>query len=303
MRNVMITLMTAALLLTGVKMLSAAGDLIVDGSIGVGTLTPDQKLVVENGIVKTFGGYGTQGFVSDLVGDGDDPTATSLTSGLERATFLFSVCEGCNAGSHSFAIQARPRANVLLGQTARSDTVFEIRQDGRSSIGKYEPMAWLDVSASGNGSFDLLRLSSDDATNGDILIVDNTGNVGIGNNNPSEKLYVDGNIYATGNVSWGSSRELKKDIRELSDEEAIIALNSLNPQKYFYKADSKDEHLGFIAEDVPELLATADRKSLDPMDIVAVLTKVMQEQQRTISELTERVKDLESKEGLMNAMR
>lgn len=37
--------------------------------------------------------------------------------------------------------------------------------------------------------------------------------------------------------------------------------------------------MGFIAEDVPDLVATPNRKSLSPMDIVAVLTKVVQEQQ------------------------
>jgi hypothetical protein len=41
--------------------------------------------------------------------------------------------------------------------------------------------------------------------------------------------------------------------------------------------------VGFIAEDVPALVARKDRKSLSPMDIVAVLTKVVQEQKQTIA--------------------
>jgi hypothetical protein len=41
--------------------------------------------------------------------------------------------------------------------------------------------------------------------------------------------------------------------------------------------DKDEKHVGFIAEDVPELVAMKDRKSLSPMDIVAVLTKVVQE--------------------------
>ncbi|HLP60176.1 MAG TPA: tail fiber domain-containing protein, partial [Candidatus Deferrimicrobium sp.] len=59
--------------------------------------------------------------------------------------------------------------------------------------------------------------------------------------------------------------------------EALEALNQLNPVRYNYKVDKTDECLGFIAEDVPNLVATADRKSLSPMDITAVLTKVVQE--------------------------
>jgi hypothetical protein len=60
--------------------------------------------------------------------------------------------------------------------------------------------------------------------------------------------------------------------------------------------------VGFVAEDVPDLIATKDRKGLSPMDIVAVLTKVvqeqqktMQEQQRTISTLREEMNELRGK--------
>jgi hypothetical protein len=59
--------------------------------------------------------------------------------------------------------------------------------------------------------------------------------------------------------------------------------------------DSQDKHVGFIAEDVPDLVATPDRKALSPMDIVALLTKVVQEQQKTIAELTEKVSRLEQR--------
>jgi len=52
---------------------------------------------------------------------------------------------------------------------------------------------------------------------------------------------------------------------------------------------------------VPDLVATKDRKGLSPMDIVAVLTKVVQQQQKTISALskkmTELKKELRSKEA------
>ena len=47
--------------------------------------------------------------------------------------------------------------------------------------------------------------------------------------------------------------------------------------------------LGFIAEDVPGLVASTDRISLSTMDIVAVLTRVVQEQQQKIAELEKRL--------------
>lgn len=149
------------------------------------------------------------------------------------------------------------------------------------------------VSLSIEGADNDLNMSTEGLAS-DILLMPQA-NVGIGITTPAEKLEVAGNIYATGTVTWGSSRELKKDIRALSAEEAITTLNELDPKKYYYKADSKDEHIGFIAEDVPELLATKDRKSLDPMDIVGVLTKVVQEQQRTIVRLTREVNELKER--------
>ena len=74
----------------------------------------------------------------------------------------------------------------------------------------------------------------------------------------------------------------------------------LDPIRFNYKADKKEESLGFIAEDVPDLVASKDRKGMSPMDVVAVLTKVVQEQQKlaeeqqkTIYKLQKRIDELE----------
>jgi hypothetical protein len=92
-----------------------------------------------------------------------------------------------------------------------------------------------------------------------------------------------------------SSRELKENIEDLSVEEAEEALQSLVPVKYNYKADKDERHVGFIAEDAPELVASKDRKTMSPMNVVGVLTKMVQEQQKTISELMDKVAKLERK--------
>ncbi len=92
-----------------------------------------------------------------------------------------------------------------------------------------------------------------------------------------------------------SSRELKQDIRELSSEEARETLEGMTPVRYAYRADPAEKHVGFIAEDVPDLVATQDRKGLSPMDMVAVLTRVVQQQQETIEELSTRLARLEDR--------
>ena len=122
------------------------------------------------------------------------------------------------------------------------------------------------------------------------LVVKN-GNIGVGVGNPTAKIQVaNGASLSTGGV-WtnASSRELKQDIQDLSVEEATRAMQTLKPVTYAYKSAPTDPQVGFIAEDVPALVATEDRKGLSSMDIVAVLTKVVQEQQKTMDQQQEQL--------------
>ncbi len=82
---------------------------------------------------------------------------------------------------------------------------------------------------------------------------------------------------STGGI-WtnSSSRDRKENIKAITVEEAVAVLAGLEPVHYNYKNDLQESYVGFIAEDVPGLVATSDRKGLSAMDIVAVLTKVMQ---------------------------
>jgi hypothetical protein len=91
-----------------------------------------------------------------------------------------------------------------------------------------------------------------------------------------------------------SSRDYKENIQEITSIEALKTLKDLQPVKYNFKKDpSKDLTVGFIAEDVPDLVATKDKKALSPLEIVAVLTKVVQEQQTLVAKLSERISELE----------
>jgi hypothetical protein len=129
---------------------------------------------------------------------------------------------------------------------------------------------------------------------GERLRIDYNGYLGLGIA-PSYPLHMASGARCTTGGVWtnASSREYKENIKELSAQDALLAFNKLDPVTYNYKVDKADKHIGFIAEDVPDLVATPDRKALSPMDIVALLTKVVQEQQKTIAELNEKVSRLE----------
>jgi hypothetical protein len=115
-----------------------------------------------------------------------------------------------------------------------------------------------------------------------------TGHVGIGNDSPSHLLdvgtsgaYCDGGAWVN-----GSSIAYKENIEPVSLIEAQNTLKDLKPIKYNYKENKEEEFLGFIAEEVPELVAMKDRKGLHTMDVVTVLTKIVQDQQKQIKNLT-----------------
>jgi glycerol-3-phosphate cytidylyltransferase-like family protein len=120
-------------------------------------------------------------------------------------------------------------------------------------------------------------------------------NVGIGTTTPTHLIHLGGGAYSDG-ATWvnASSRELKKDIQEVSAAEALKTVESLKPVSFVYKEGNQDMHVGFIAEDVPDMVATDDRKGLESMDIAAVLTKVVQEQQRMLKELQGKIVSLEN---------
>jgi hypothetical protein len=149
-------------------------------------------------------------------------------------------------------------------------------------------------------SGEMSAIATDGSTVKNMFLNAAGGFVGIARNSASFPVHVgtsatngNGAHVTTGGV-WtdGSSRTFKENIRDLTLEEAKEAVAKLNPVRYNYKK-SEEPYVGFIAEDVPQLVASEyDRRYLAPMDIVATLTKVVQDQQKTIDELSKKVEEL-----------
>uniref|UniRef100_A0A7C1WMG7 Peptidase S74 domain-containing protein n=1 Tax=candidate division WOR-3 bacterium TaxID=2052148 RepID=A0A7C1WMG7_UNCW3 len=108
-----------------------------------------------------------------------------------------------------------------------------------------------------------------------------TTKLGVGVQNPQYPIHVQGGAYCDG-TSWvdASSRLLKKDIRALTPEEVKAILEELKRiqvVRFRYKSDvSGEEHIGVIAEDAPELLATPNRDGINTGDAIGFLLAAIQ---------------------------
>ena len=128
-------------------------------------------------------------------------------------------------------------------------------------------------------------------------------------NNITIKAFIaaNGDMTAT-SFNPSSSRKIKEHIRDLDSHAAAAALRQLTPVEFVYKDDhSREQRVGFIAEDVPEIVANADRKSVPIMDVVALVTRVVKDQQQTIERQAKTIDELngrlkESSEAQQSAM-
>jgi hypothetical protein len=251
-----------------------------------------------NGDNNTFLGYFT-GFFSTT---GNDNTFLGMYSGFNNIGGSVNTFVGkfSGYGSKSGYANTYLGSNTGYNNETGDYNVFIGYNAGYNETGSNRLYI-----ANSNASFPLVYGEFDNA----ILAVN--GKLGIGRQNPTYPIHMGSGAYCSVGGTWtnASSRSLKENIESLSTGEALDALTKLNPVKYNYKVDKTDKHVGFIAEDVPDLVAASDRKGLSPMDVTAVLTKVVQEQQnmiqeqqkvnqeykRIISELQERIANLEKK--------
>jgi len=193
---------------------------------------------------------------------------------------------GAMGAADNLLIENNGNNHLSFVDSSTGQTLIRFIRDGAASMNGF---------VSYTHSNDALELG----TNGSQrLHIDNAGNIGIGGvSTPTNPLQHSSGAFLSAGGTWtnASSRSFKQDITDLSAKEAFETLNGLTPVKYAYKVDPTERHVGFIAEDVPDMVATKDRKGLSSMDIVAVLTEVVKEQQKTIDELKSRLSDLEKK--------
>ncbi len=107
------------------------------------------------------------------------------------------------------------------------------------------------------------------------------------NNYQNVSLHLGNGAYCSSTGQWinASSREYKENIEPLDGKTAREVLESLEPVTFNFKRDeSKRKNIGFIAEEMPEILSVPDKKGVNALEVVALLTKVVKEQEKIITE-------------------
>ncbi|MCE9538263.1 MAG: tail fiber domain-containing protein [Bacteroidetes bacterium] len=158
------------------------------------------------------------------------------------------------------------------------------------------------------------------------MTIAEAGNVGIGTTSPSQKLEVNGSVAINGNCTrtgadnFTSDQQFKTDIDSIHNALAII--KQLKPKTYYFDTTNvyglnfpSKKNYGFVAQDLeqilPELVSTNNKnadvdtsgniihpavtyKGVYYIELIAFLTKGIQEQQQKIDNLTTKTTNQDS---------
>ncbi len=229
------------------------------GNVGIGTITPSSRLSILEPGESTTQSVFRQYLTNAGLNIVTDYTGNAYTPGVFWST--------------SNDNPTKPKAGIYLLETS-GGTSFFFGTSNNYSVG---------------------------ITN-DAMIIDPSGNVGLGAINPTYRLYVAGTAYSTG--GWqGSDRRWKKNILPITDAlDKVRLLKGItfewNGEKYPEMGFSEGVHLGFIAQDVeqiiPELVKTDENgyKAVAYDNITALLVEALKQQDEKILRLETEIKAL-----------
>jgi len=262
---------------------SNAVTVLRNGNMGIGVLTPSQRLHVGSGGVRLEGPAtsGTGSVALSLGGFGDLQVDANGTVGgrfvvkengkvgIGNATPGFPLSFASSVGDK---ISLYGSAGVHYGFGIQS-YLMQIHTDGSLA----------DI-AFGYGSSSSFT---------ETMRIKGNGNVGIGTSAPAQKLQVAGSICATGTIGSCSDIRYKQNFSPIAH--SLSSLLTLNGFYYFWKKDeypdmqfTDERQLGFSAQDVeklfPEVVTTdaSGYKSVDYGRLTPILVEAIKEQQQQI---------------------
>ena len=274
--------------ITSISTMTTAGDNNPLMDVGSSQIVTGFKNFIGNLGVSTylFMGYNAEGIYLTSSGIWWHNSANTGTRPLIRFTSDGNV--GISTDSPKTKLDVR--GGILLGTNNNHLYVTDTNGNTIAAVGMDSSNYFLlGYGAAHNGYTTLLdgnelRLRYGTSHNTGIIL-NSSGNVGIGITSPSQRLHVYGNILATGEVTAYSDIRLKKNIKPLQ------VRGELKPMTY--EKDGK-QSIGFIAQDVqeiyPELVTEQGEDKMLSLNY-AQLTAVLQAE---ILELKEEIKKLKN---------
>jgi len=117
-----------------------------------------------------------------------DIQGTSYTDVFRYSNATYDIAKIMGAYNNVGSLELYDHGTERIHISAFAQTTFDA---GFVAIGESYPDAMLEVSVSG-GTSDVFMVSSNDDNDGDLFVVKNSGNIGIGITNPSRKLHIAG---------------------------------------------------------------------------------------------------------------
>jgi trimeric autotransporter adhesin len=277
----------------------------VSATVGGGTLD-----TATGGGATISGGFNNNARAQDAtVGGGNNNTASGIFSTVGGGTN--NIASGDTlAGLGGSATVAGGSSNEATGNYSSVGGGFANIASGRQAtapggrgnraIGNISFAAGSRASASHLGTFVWADSSADVAFTSTAInqfLIRAEGGVGIGTNAPAHPLHMASGAHVTTGGVWtnASSRELKFDIEPLKYDEYtdfLTKLEDIQIVHFKYKSEPDVDHIGMIAEDVPDEMASPDRKGIPTADAIAFLIAAVKAQQSQIKELQATVKEL-----------
>jgi len=237
------------------------------GNLGIGTTAPAEALhVIGSSIISVGLTTGNINFTGDLYKDGEIYISSQWdTIGSDIAFTNGNVGIGTTAPAQALHVIGSSIISVGL-TTGNINFTGDLYKDGE------------------------IYISSQWETIGSDISFTN-GNVGIGTTSPTYKLHVEGNIFASEDITAFSDMRKKKDIVTIDD--SLSKVNALRGV-YYTSIQSQKRSLGVVAQEleevIPEAVLTDDQgfKSVAYGNIAGILIEA-------IKELSAKVQELESK--------